>query len=425
MLGTIFILSFLVLIVLRLPIAFCLGVSSLIFFVGSGTSLRTIPQIMTTTFESFPLLAIPLFMLAGELMNYGGITQRLFGFAIKLVGHIKGGLAHVNIVANMIMAGMSGSAVADASGIGAIAIKSMEKEGFDVEFSAAITAAASTIGPIIPPSIPFVVFAATSNVSVGGLFAGGAVPGVLMGIFLMVTSYFLSIRRGYPCHKRATFKEISMAFGKALPPLLTPLIIIGGILTGIFTPTEAAGIAAFYGLILGLFIYKELKWRDIYRVFLEVGKTSSSIMIIISMSSVFAYILAYEGIAQKVADLLLGFSTNPLVIFLIINILLLLVGCFMEPMSVLLVLIPMLLPVVDKVGIDRLHFGVVVVLNLMIGLITPPVGVCLYVVAKIANISFERTVKGVWPFVITLIVVLFLITYVPVLVTFLPNLIFK
>jgi tripartite ATP-independent transporter DctM subunit len=216
-----------------------------------------------------------------------------------------------------------------------------------------------------------------------------------------------------------------MAFGKALPPLLTPLIIIGGILSGIFTPTEAAGVAAFYGLILGLFIYKELKWRDIYRVFLEVGKTSSSIMIIISMSSVFAYILAYEGIAQKVADLLLGFSTNPLVIFLIINILLLLVGCFMEPMSVLLVLIPMLLPVVDKVGIDRLHFGVVAVLNLMIGLITPPVGVCLYVVARIANISFERTVKGVWPFVITLAVVLFLITYVPVLVTFLPNLIFK
>jgi tripartite ATP-independent transporter DctM subunit len=424
-LGTIFILSFLVLIILRLPIAFCLGVSALIFFVGSGTSLRTIPQIMTTTFESFPLLAIPLFMLAGELMNYGGITQRLFGFAIKLVGHIKGGLAHVNIVANMIMAGMSGSAVADASGIGAIAIKSMEKEGFDIEFSAAITAAASTIGPIIPPSIPFVVFAATSSVSVGGLFAGGAIPGLLMGVFLMITSYILSVKRGYPCHKRASLREVFSAFWKALPPLLTPLIIIGGILSGIFTPTEAAGIAVFYGLILGLFIYRELKWGDVLRVFLEVAKTSSSIMIIISMASVFAYVLAYQGIAQQVADFLLMISTNKHVILLIINILLLIVGCFMEPMSVLLVLIPMLLPVVDKVGIDRLHFGVVAVLNLMIGLITPPVGVCLYVVAKIANISFERTVKAIGPFVTTLIFVLLLITYLPFLVTFLPNLIFK
>jgi tripartite ATP-independent transporter DctM subunit len=331
----------------------------------------------------------------------------------------------VNIVANMIMAGMSGSAVADASGIGAIAIKSMEKEGFDIEFSAAITAAASTIGPIIPPSIPFVVFAATSSVSVGGLFAGGAIPGLLMGIFLMITSYFLSIKRGYPCHKRASLKEVFTAFWKALPPLLTPLIIIGGILSGIFTPTEAAGIAVFYGLILGLFIYRELKWRDVLRVFLEVAKSSSSIMIIISMASVFAYVLAYQGIAQQVADFLLMISTNKHVILLIINILLLIVGCFMEPMSVLLVLIPMLLPVVDKVGIDRLHFGVVAVLNLMIGLITPPVGVCLYVVAKIANISFERTVKAIGPFVVTLIFVLFLITYLPFLVTFLPNLIFK
>lgn len=425
MINWIFIGSFLLFLILRLPIAFCLGASSLIFLLGTGTSLRVIPQVMATTFDSFVLLAIPLFMMAGELMNSGGITKRLFGFASKLVGHITGGLGHVNIVANMIMAGMSGSAVADASGVGAIAIKTMEEEGFDIDFSAAITAAASTIGPIIPPSVPFVVYAATSGVSVGGLFAGGAIPGVMMGLSLMVAVYFISKKRNYPRHKRATLREIFFAFLRALPPLFTPILILGGILGGIFTPTEAAGIAVFYALILGLFIYRELTLPKLVNVFLEISKNAAAIMIIISMSSVFAYILAYQGIAQSAAEALLEVTRNKYLILLVINILLLIVGCFMEPMSTLLVLVPMLLPVVDAVGIDRLHFGVVAVLNLMIGLLTPPVGVCLYVVAKIAGISFERTVKAVWPFILTLALVLAIITYVPQIVLYLPKMLIK
>lgn len=425
MLAIIFIGSFLLFIILRLPIAFCLGASSLIYLVGSGTSLLILPQIMATTFDSFVLLAIPLFMMAGELMNSGGITKRLFGFATKLVGHIKGGLAHVNIVSNMIMAGMSGSAVADASGIAVIAIPSMEQEGFDVDFSAAITAAASTIGPIIPPSIPFVIYAATSGVSVGALFIAGAIPGVLMGLFLMVASYIISIRRGYPCHPRAKLSELFASFMAAFPPLLTPLIIIGGILSGAFTPTEAAAVAVFYALVLGLFVYKELTFNGLLNVILSVAKNSASIMIIISMASVFAYVLAYQGIAKSAADIILSITANKYIILVILNLLLLIVGCFMEPTSTLLVLVPMLFPVIDTVGIDRVHFGVVAVLNLMIGLLTPPVGVCLYIVAKVAKISFERTVTAVWPFIMVLLMVLIIITYIPVIVLYLPNVILK
>lgn len=423
MLAIMFIGSFLLFIILRLPIAFCLGASSLIYLVGSGTSVLIIPQVMATTFDSFVLLAIPLFMMAGELMNSGGITKRLFGFASKLVGHIKGGLAHVNIVASMIMAGMSGSAVADASGQSVIAIPMMEQEGFDVDFSAAITAAASTIGPIMPPSIPFVVYAATSGVSVGALFIAGAIPGVLMGIFLMVASYIISIRRGYPCHPRAKFSDLFSSFIAALPPLLTPVIILGGIIFGTFTPTEAAGIAVLYAMILGLFVYKELTFSGLINVILSVAKTSASIMIIISMASVFAYVLAYQGIAKTVADIILSITTDKHIILFIINILLLLIGCFMEPMSILLVLVPMLFPVIDIVGIDRVHFGVVAVLNLMIGLITPPVGVCLYIVSKVAKISFERTVIAIWPFLLALVLVLVIITYIPSVVLYLPNVI--
>ena len=422
MLIALFIGSFALLIVMRLPIAFCLGASSLIFLIGSGTSLLIIPQVMATTFDSFVLLAIPLFMMAGELMNSGGITKRLFGFAAELVGHIRGGLAHVNVVSNMIMAGMSGSAVADASGIAVIAIPSMVEEGFDVDFSAAITAAASTIGPIIPPSIPFVIYAATSGVSVGALFAAGAIPGVMMGIFLMVAAYFISIRRGYPCRPRAKLLDLLSSFIKAFPSLLTPIIIIGGILSGVFTPTEAAGVAVLYALILGVFIYKELTLSELIKVILAVAKNSAAIMIIISMASVFAYVLAYQGIAQSVAQFILAITNNKYIVLFIINILLIIVGCFMEPTSTLLVLVPMLLPVIDAVGIDRVHFGVVAVLNLMIGLLTPPVGVCLYIVSKVAKISFERTVNAVWPLILVLILVLFIITYVPIIVLFLPNL---
>jgi C4-dicarboxylate transporter DctM subunit len=417
-----FFISFLGLIVLRFPIAYALGVSSVIYFVGEGVSLKVIPQIMTSTFDSFVLLAVPLFMLAGELMNSGGITDRLFNFANKLVGHIKGGLAHVNIVASMIFAGMTGSAVSDAAGLGVIEIKAMLDEGFDPDFSAAVTAASSTIGPIIPPSIPFVLYGSMAGVSVGGLFLGGALPGVIMGFVLMVLCYFISIKRNYPCHKRPILKELVKSLLIAFPPLMTPVIIIGGILGGIFTPTEAAVIAVIYALVLGIFVYKALDFKAICAILLKVGKNTASIMIIVSLAAVFGWILSYQGFTQTISQGLLGITHNKLLILLFINLILLIVGCFMETIAALLIIVPMFVPVCQTVGIDLIQFGVIATLNLMIGIITPPVGVNLYVVSRIINITFERTVKAIWPFILVLFGVLMLISYVPSLVTYLPSL---
>jgi len=390
--------------------------------VGSDITLQVIPQMMITTFDSFVLLAIPLFMLAGQLMNSGGITDKIFSFANKLIGHMKGGLSHVNVVASMIFAGMSGSAVADAAGLGQIEIKAMVEEGFDPDFSAAITAASSTIGPIIPPSIPFVIYGSMTGTSIGALFVAGAIPGLLMGLSLMFICYIISVKRGYPSHKRASIKEIAISFIKAVPSLLTPIIIIGGILFGVFTPTEAAAVAVVYALILGILIYKEIKLRDLLGILLDVGKNTASIMFIVSTATVFGWILTYQGIPQRLAVLLLSITQNIYLILLIINLLLLLVGCFMETIAAQLVLIPVLVPIIDILGIDRLQFGVIITLNLMIGLITPPVGVCLYVVSNIAKIPFERVVKATLPFILVLIIVLMLITYVPGISTFLPKL---
>ncbi|HPU61754.1 MAG TPA: TRAP transporter large permease [Bacillota bacterium] len=413
--------AFLLMIVLGFPIAFALGLSSLLYMVINGIPLLVIPQVIASAFESFPLMAIPLFMLAGQLMNSGGITNRIFKFANYLVGHIPGGLGHVNVVASMIFAGMSGSAVADSAGLGSIEIEAMVNEGFDPDFSAAITAASSTIGPVIPPSIPMVLYGSLAGVSVGKLFIGGIIPGVLMGVALMIGCYIQAIRFNYPRHPRVGPRTIAKSFISAAPSLATPAIIIGGIMTGVFTPTEAAGVAVVYALILGIFIYKELTWRDFLRNLLDVGRSTTSIMLIVSMASVFGWVLAYEMIPQQVASAILSYTTNPYAVLFLINIILLIAGCFMETIAIILVLVPMLVPVVNAVGIDLLHFGLVVVLNVMIGLITPPVGVCLYVVADLARISFERVMKATLPFLIILIIVLFIVTYVPSIVTWLPN----
>lgn len=420
----IFIISFLVLIMLRLPIAYCLGLSSVIYLVGEGISLKAVPQMMASTFDSFVLLAIPLFMLSGELMNNGGVTDRMYDFAQKLVGHIRGGLAHVNVLGSMIFAGMSGSAVADAAGLGNMEIKAMTDRGFDPDFSAAVTAASSTVGPVIPPSIPFVLYGSMAGVSVGALFLGGFIPGLLMGIAMMIACYIISVKRNYPRDKRATFKEIAKATLKAIPSLTTPLIIIGGIMSGICTPTEAAMVAVIYAIILG-FIYKELNFIKLKEIFLKVCINSASTMIIVSTAMVFAWILGYSGVTQSLADGLLSITHNKYVMFLLLNIILIIVGCFMDTIAALLVIVPILVPVCQAVGIDLVQFGVVVTLNLMIGLITPPVGVCLYVVARAADISFERVVKATFPFMLVLTAVLLLISYVPCLVTWLPGVFIK
>lgn len=415
--------SFLVLLVLRVPVAFAMAMPSLIYLVGTNTPLTVIPHIMTTAFDSFVLIAIPMFMLAGALMNSGGITDRLFDFANKLVGHIRGGLAQVNVVASMIFAGMSGSAVADAGGLGQVEIKAMIKEGFQPEFAAAVSAASATIGPIIPPSIPLVIYGSTANVSVGALFLGGIIPGVLMCLFLMGACYLIALRHDFPRHAKASLQEIARSFLRAFPSLMTPVIIVAGIALGVFTPTEAAAVAVFYAFVLSALVYREVGWESISEMFSSVAKTSASILIILSAATLFSYVLTHSGLSKLAADSLIGFTRDKHLMLLVINVLLLTIGCFMEPVSVLLILVPMLLPIIDSLGIDRVHFGLVAVLNLMIGLITPPVGVCLYIVAKIANVSFESAVRATMPFTITLIVVLFIITYVPWLVTVVPRLV--
>ncbi len=420
--DAVFILSFLALLIVRAPIAIALLGSSLIFLLGSGISLQVLPQIMAATFDSFVLLAIPLFMIAGELMNTGGVTNRLFTFAQSLVGHIPGSLSHVNVVASMIFAGMTGSAVADCAGLGVIEMKAMRDAGYDTEYSAAITAASSTIGPIIPPSISFVLYGSLTGTSIGALFLGSCLPGVMMGLSLLVAGYIISKRRNYPCSGKMSWKERFKAFIVALPAILTPAIILGGILTGVFTPTEAAAAAVVYAMVLGMVFYREVTPRHLARSLLTVAKNISTIMIIVSSAAVFGWILAYVGIPGRIAELLLGFSKSKIMILLVLNLFLLAVGCFMESIAIIMILVPMLMPVIDGAGIDRVHFGVIMAINIAIGLVTPPVGVCLYIVANIGKIPFESVVKAIWPLVVALLCALALVTYVPPLTLWLPSL---
>jgi tripartite ATP-independent transporter DctM subunit len=388
----------------------------------NGMPLTTIPQIMITPFDSFPILAVPLFMLAGELMNTGGVSHRLYNFAKVLVGHIPGSLGHVNVIGSMIFAGMSGSAVADAAGLGAVEIHEMVAEGFDPDFSAAVTAASSTVGPIIPPSIPFVIYGSMAGVSVGALFAGGAIPGTIMGLSMLPVVYVIARKRSYKIYKRATLGELGRAIQSAFLPLLTPIILMGGILSGIVTPTEAAVLAVVYALILGCFVYREYNIGQLFRIFSQVGRSTGAVIFILTTASVFGWILAYEGVPGIVAKTLFEITRNKYLLLLILNILFLILGCFMDTITILLVMVPMVLPTVKEARIDLVHFGVFLTLNLMIGLLTPPVGMCSYIVADLAKISFERVIKATIPFMVILIVVLMIITYIPSTVTWLPSL---
>jgi tripartite ATP-independent transporter DctM subunit len=388
----------------------------------NGMPLTTLPQIMITPFDSFPILAVPLFMLAGELMNTGGVSHRLYKFAKVLVGHIPGSLGHVNVIGSMIFAGMSGSAVADAAGLGAVEIHEMIAEGFDPDFSAAVTAASSTVGPIIPPSIPFVIYGSMAGVSVGALFAGGAIPGTIMGLSMLPVVYVIARKRSYKIYKRATWGELGRAIQSAFLPLLTPVILMGGILSGIVTPTEAAVLAVLYALILGYFVYREYNISQLFRIFTQVGRSTGTVIFILTTASVFGWILAYEGVPGIVAKTLFEITRNKYLLLLILNILFLMLGCFMDTITILLVMVPMVLPTVKEARIDLVHFGVFLTLNLMIGMLTPPVGMCSYIVADLAKISFERVIKATIPFMAILILVLMIITYIPSTVTWLPSL---
>ncbi len=412
--------------VLGVPVAIALGGASLLYILLSGQAPDVVVvHRMVNGLDSFPLLAIPFFILAGNLMNSAGITNRIFDFAKTVVGWMHGGLGHVNIGASVIFAGMSGAAVADAGGLGTIEIKAMRDAGYDEDFSVGITAASSTIGPIIPPSLPMVIYGVMASTSVGQLFAAGFIPGLLMAVSLMLMVAWFARRRGYPRDAAFSLARLGRSFVRAILPLMTPAIIVGGILSGAFTPTEAAIAAVFYALMLGVFVYRTLDWRRLLRVSMDTIETTAIILLIVASASIFAWILTSNRVAEEFARILLGFTDNRVVILLLITLMVLIVGCFMETIAAITILVPVLLPVVTMIGIDPVHFGVVMVLNLMIGLLTPPVGMVLYVLSRVSNVPFERCVTATAPFLIPLIAVLLLITFVPAITMWLPTLVYR
>ena len=417
--------SLALLLVSGIPIAFALFISSLIYLLLIGEyPLNIVAQKFISGPDSFTLLAIPLFVAAGSLMNLTGITRRIFGVANALVGHLTGGLGHVNIVASIIFSGMSGSAMADAAGLGLIEIKAMREAGYDDDFSVAVTASSSIIGPIIPPSVPAVIYGTVASVSVGALFLGGIIPGLMMGLFLMVLVTFYAKRRGYPRGKRVSFRELLRVLYEGFLPLMTPVIIIGGIWTGWFTPTEAAGAACVYAILLGLY-YRELTLQTFIEVLKQNITVSGPALFILAAASLFNWIMAIEQIPQIAASFLLGFTQNKYLILFIINIFLLVIGTFLPPIPAMILLIPILDPLMTTVGVHPIHFGVVMLLNLMIGLLTPPVGPVLYVLVPITELPFEKVARSVWVFILPLIAVLLLITYIPQLVLAIPNMMIR
>ena len=412
------------LIMMGLPIAFAMGLTAVIFFVvlGEPSVLCMLPARMYSSTTSFTLLAIPFFILTGNLMNAGGITQRLFRFAQNLVGHLRGGLGHVVVVSAMIFAGMTGAAVAEAAAIGTVGTEGMTKKGFDRSFCAAIIASASTIGPVIPPSIPLVIYGSITGTSVGRLFLGGFFPGFLMGGVLMIIVYIYAKMRNYPKEKKATFMELLKTTWGASSAILTPVIIIGGMVSGIFTPTEASIGAAVYALILTMFIYKEVKVKDLPRILWETLESSIRVLFIISAAGIFGWLLIHQKVPEAVIHGLLSLSSKTWVVLLVINIILLMLGCFMEGIAIILLTVPIFMPVVTQLGVDPVHFGLIITLNSMIGLLTPPVGMVLYTMASIGKISVMELAHELRWHMVALTFVLFLVTYVPVITTFVPNL---
>ena len=418
-------LGLVVLLLIELPVAMALALSALgAALIGGGMVFQfsVLAQKMQFGLQNFLLIAIPLFILTAKLMNTAGITGKIFSFADTLVGFLPGGLAHANVVASLIFAGMSGAAVVDAAGLGQIELDAMTKNGYPKDFSVGVTAASSTIGPIFPPSIPMVVFSFVSGVSVGRLFLGGVVPGVLMAISLMLIVAFYAKKHNFPRQPFPTFTIAFRGFAEAFFPLLTPIILLGGIWLGVFTPTEAAAVAVCYALIIGVFVMRELSLKDVGRAFIETARETAAIGFLVAASALYGWILMRSGLIIKLAEWLVSISQNPLHILLIINVFLLVVGCFLDSTVAILILGPMLIPVIEKVGIDPVHFGVVMVLNLMIGLLTPPFGIVLFVMVKVSGLKFEEVVKSTLPFLIPLFVVLILIVIFPGLVTALPNL---
>lgn len=406
-----------------IPIAFSIAVSGMAYLLFESTvPLLVVAQRMVVGVDSFTLLAIPLFVLAGALMAEGDITPRIMRFASSMVGHIPGGLAMVMVVSCMLFGAISGSGVADVVAIGSILLPAMKQQGYKQPFSAALLGCSGALGTIIPPSIVMVVLGVSMGTSIGKLFLGGVVPGILTGLGLMVTSYFISLREDYPRLEKAPWSEVFESFRAAILPLLTPAIIIGGILKGIFTATEAGGVAAFYALLLSMFVYRKLTWRRFFEICLETARTSAVVLFLIAAASLFGWVLAAENIPQMVANAMLSISTNYWVVLLMFNALLLLLGMFMETIAIVLIVVPIFSPILTQMGVDPVHLGVMVCVNLAIGANTPPLGVDLLAACKVADIPYDSSFRYLLPFVGSMILALVLIIAFPAIVTFLPNL---
>ena len=456
---------FLVLMSGGIPVAIAMAGASMIYLFWQDTTPPfVVIHRMVSGIDSFPLLAVPFFILAGNLMNNAGITNRIFNYALALVGWLKGGLGHVNVIGSVIFAGMSGTAIADAAGLGTVEIKAMKDHGYSSEFAVGVTAASATLGPIIPPSLPFVIYGMMANVSVGALFLAGILPGVLMALLMMLTVayfahknkwgadvkfewprvikalietgvvvgwplmlWFLITRLGFP-PRSTVFVGLVLLFVadrvfafQAVLPIMTPVLLIGGMTTGLFTPTEGAIAACVWAMVLGLLWYKTLSWKMFVKVCLETVETTATVLFIVAAASIFGWMLTATGVTAAISEWVLGFTKEPWVFLLLANALMLFVGCFLEPTAAITILVPILVPICQKLGIDLVHFGLVMVLNLMIGLLHPPMGMVLFVLARVAKLSVERTTMAILPWLIPLLGSLVIITYFPKVVLWLPK----
>jgi TRAP-type C4-dicarboxylate transport system permease large subunit len=456
--------SFLLFMILGLPVAIAMAVSSLLYILITGIAPDVVlAQRMIAGVESFPLLAVPFFILAGNLMNIAGVTGRIYKFAVALVGWMKGGLGQVNILGSVIFSGMSGTALADAAGLGTIEIKAMKDHGYTTEFAVGVTAASATLGPIIPPSLPFVIYGMMANVSIGALFLGGVIPGVFMTLLMMFTVAFFAYKNGWGSDTPFSWAQLGeatvevlvvMAFPVAvwvmmragLSPnlsigialvlllvldwyfdfaavmaLMAPVILIGGMTMGLFTPTEAAVAAVIWSLFLGLVRYRSMTLKALAKATFDTIETTASVLFIVTAASIFAWLLTVSQAAQLLSDFILGMTQNKWVFLLLANLLILFVGCFIDTIAAITILVPILLPIVLKLGIDPIHFGLIITLNLMIGLLHPPLGMVLFVLARVANLSVERTTMAILPWLVPLLLALIAITYIPALTLWLPH----
>ncbi len=415
------------LLVLGFPIGVALGIigfSGYMLNIGpvmAWVNAGILPQKMSYSLMNFLLISIPLFIFAAKIMNGSGITKRIFSFANTVVGFLPGGLGHANVVSSLIFSGMSGAAVSDASGLGQIEIEAMTSHGYDPDFSAAVTASSSTIGPIFPPSVPMVVFSTISGVSVGKLFLGGVIPGLLMTAAIMVMIVIYAMKRGYERLPVPTPGEVVLAFGKALLPMLTPVILLIGIWTGVFTPTEAAAVAALYALIVSAGVYRDLSFSGLFQLLKDTARETANIGFVIAAAAFYGWVLARSGMTMFLAEWIGSVATSPLAFLFLVNIFFLIVGCFLEAIAAILVFGPILYPVSVTLGIDPVQFGVIMVLNLMIGLLTPPFGIVLFIVRDLAKITFRQMIRATIPFLVPLFAVLILMNLFPGIVTWLPG----